>query len=208
MIQQDTINSCISTFLLSFKITPYGGDVLNKLGIAILITGLALLGIMLGAYYFTEGAEKANTEEDPEETLPTELDKEEVEEQTQKIGGVSYNTGLSSFSSESEVVDVMHKMTHQKVIANEKWGAIPLIPDTIEQVYEIVYSSEFKIKDDLLEILEKWKAGDFSQAHKDHNYFWSYQDGTIGKALGVMSEEQEREFIINNFGEEYLVEAE
>ena len=28
-------------------------------------------------------------------------------------------------------IEVMHKMTHQKAKAKEKWGAIPMFPDTI-----------------------------------------------------------------------------
>ena len=55
-------------------------------------------------------------------------------------------------------------------------------------------------KSDLLQILAKWEREDFSQIDHDHNYFWKKQGGTIGKAYGIMTEEQEKEFIENNFG--------
>lgn len=127
---------------------------------------------------------------------------QEVKEQTGKIGGIQYDLLIDSTSSESEVIDVMHKMTHQKVRAEDKWGAIPMIPDTINQVYDIVSQSDFSRKEDLLEILEKWKKDDFSTIDDDHNYFWEYQDGTIGEAYGTLTLDEEKEFIKNNYKDE------
>ncbi|MBL4950920.1 DUF6241 domain-containing protein [Neobacillus sp. OS1-32] len=138
------------------------------------------------------------------ETVSVTVDEEELDkQQTEKIGGVQYKIDLDKNSSQNEVIDIMHKMTHQKVKAEEKWGAVPMIPDTINQVYEIVRNSDFDIKDDLLAILEKWKNGQFSEVVEDHNYFWRYQDGTIGKAYGKLDSVEEKEFIANNFGEDF-----
>ncbi len=140
----------------------------------------------------------------------TNVDKSEEtdlsQEQTQEFEGVTFDLGLSESSDEREVIAVMHHMTHQKVKAHKKWVSKPMIPDTIEQVYTIISQSNFKRKDELLEIAERWRDGDFSRADKDHNYFWEYQDGTVGKAYGLMSETEERKFIIDEFGEEYLPE--
>ena len=121
------------------------------------------------------------------------------QQQTAKIGGVQYDIGIDASSSEDAVINVMHKMTHQKVKAEEKWGAIPMTPETINQVYDIVKNSQFKRKQDLLAILEKWKTGNFTQIDTDHNYFWQYQGGTIGKAYGIMTQTEEQTFILNNF---------
>jgi hypothetical protein len=98
----------------------------------------------------------------------------------------------------------MHNMTHKKVKAEEKWGAVPMIPDTINKVYDIVVNSQFEQKNDLLAILAKWKDGHFRQIDIDHNYFWNYKDGTIGKAYGVMSKSEEDTFILNNFGADFV----
>lgn len=128
----------------------------------------------------------------------------DFKEQTKKIGGITYDLKLSQTPDEHEVIKVMHHMTHQKVKAEDKWGATPMIPDTIHEIYDIISKSDFSRKEDLLEIAKRWKSGDFSRADDDHNYFWNYQNGTIGKAYGLMNEAEERRFIINNFGEEFL----
>jgi Na+-transporting methylmalonyl-CoA/oxaloacetate decarboxylase gamma subunit len=123
----------------------------------------------------------------------------EVAEQTGFIGGIEYETGLSETSTETEVVAVMHKMTHQKVRAEEKIGAIPMVDDTINQVHDIVSNSVFKNKEKMLEIVKKWKNGRFDTINLDHNFFWELQGGTVGKAYGVLSPTEEKEFIKNNF---------
>ncbi|MDQ6600549.1 DUF6241 domain-containing protein [Bacillus salipaludis] len=126
----------------------------------------------------------------------------EKKEQTGYIGGVQYDIKLDKSSSQEAVIEVMHKMTHQKVKAKEKWGAVPMIPDTINQVYNIVKNSDFELKSDLLAILEKWKVGNFEEIAEDHNYFWQQQGGTVGKAYGTMTKAEEKTFIANNFGDE------
>jgi hypothetical protein len=93
----------------------------------------------------------------------------------------------------------MHKMTHQKVRAEKKIGAIPMSNDTISQVETIVSSSQFPLKEDLLEILKQWKIGNFSRADQDHNFLWTQQEGTIGKAYGLLGLAEEEEFISKNF---------
>lgn len=126
---------------------------------------------------------------------------EEFMEQTQPIGGISYKVELGENPTQDAVIEVMHKMTHQKIRAEQKWGAIPMIPETINDVFVIVSKSHFERKEEFLAILERWKNGDFSRADEDHNYLWSYEGGTIGKAYGIMSESEEQEFIKNNFKE-------
>ncbi|MEW9502508.1 DUF6241 domain-containing protein [Jeotgalibacillus marinus] len=126
----------------------------------------------------------------------------EETEQTMKIDVIQYDIGIDNDSTQEDVIDVMHKMVHQKVKATEKWGAIPLIPDTIEKVYDIIFNSNFDLKDDLLKIATGWKNEEFDTVVEDHNYFWGYQDGTIGEAYEIMSESEEQEFVLNNFGDE------
>ncbi|PKG24754.1 DUF6241 domain-containing protein [Niallia nealsonii] len=130
--------------------------------------------------------------------------KKDGEEQTGKIDGVTYDTKLNDQSTEDEVVQVMHQMTHQKVKAKEKWGAVPILEDTINQVYSIIAKSDFENKAELLDIVDKWKNNNFEAVDEDHNYFWKLQGGTIGKAYGILSEEEEEEFIKNNY-KEYVV---
>lgn len=181
----------------------------------LIVTGIiltVLIGMKYGGFNLIDnGAAPGKKQEKVEaKAVQDTVNKEKKEvdkQQTAKIGGVQYDIGIGDSSSQDAVIEVMHKMTHQKVKAKEKWGAIPMIPDTINQVYEIVKSSEFEQKDDLLAILDKWKKGIFSEVDADHNHFWTYQGGTIGKAYGIMSKSEEETFIQNNFEEDMVSEV-
>ncbi|CAI9391520.1 DUF6241 domain-containing protein [Niallia sp. Sow4_A1] len=100
---------------------------------------------------------------------------------------------------EDRVISTMHEMTHQKVRADQKWGAVEMTEERIDMLNDIVKNSTYHNKDALLKILSKWKEGDFRTADEDHNALWSLQDGNIGKATGILSEEEEQEFIEKTF---------
>lgn len=185
---------------------PTGGDELNKVLIIIGIILTVLIGVKYGGFKLTNNEAESGKKQEKVEAKAVQdtvnKEKKKVDkQQTAKIGGVQYDIGIDESSSQDEVIEVMHKMTHQKVKAKEKWGAIPMIPNTINQVINIVENSVFEQKDDLLAILDKWKKGIFSEIDDDHNYFWTYQGGTIGKAYGIMSKSEEEAFIQNNFEE-------
>ncbi len=42
------------------------------------------------------------------------------------------------------------------------------------------------------DILERWADGDFSRVDQDHNAIWNMQNGTIGKATGILNAEEEK----------------
>ncbi|PAK40862.1 DUF6241 domain-containing protein [Peribacillus simplex] len=123
----------------------------------------------------------------------------ELEAKTAIYDGIEFETGLDEGSTETEVMDVMHKMTHQKVRSQDKWGAIPMSPKIIEEVYKIVDSSDFHHRDRLLSIAARWRDFDFSTIVQDHNFFWEDKAGTVGKAHGTLSRAEEVEFIEVNF---------
>jgi len=188
-----------------------------------LILGGLVLVLLIGAfvvYKMNENARAYELEQQKKQQLQEErmalLEKQQEEEakqaaeeaaaqesaeQTGFIGGIEYDTGLAEDSTEAEVIDVMHKMTHQKVRAEKKHGAIPMVEDTINQVYDLVLNSSFPNKEKMLEIADKWKNGWFDTIDSDHNFFWELQDGQIGKAYGVLSRDEEKTFIKNNFPE-------
>ena len=122
--------------------------------------------------------------------------------QSRKISGTLSDLGVNDESTQPEVLAVMHKMTHQKIVANDKWGSILMSKENIDTVHEVIESSNYPDRNDLLKIITRWKNGDFSRVDADHNSIWTLQGGTIGRAQGIMSIEEERWFIINNFGEE------
>lgn len=148
----------------------------------------------------TDNEAVAAAPEDPkEEKSPYATEREEYEEQTKNIGGQIFELELTDTTTEAEIIDIMHKMTHQKVKAEDKWGAIPMSGHTVSQVLEFLEKSNFASKEDLIDIAEKWKNGDFQTVDNDHNYFWQWQGGTVGRAYGIMTSAEESEFIKNNF---------
>lgn len=99
--------------------------------------------------------------------------------------------------TEADVQDLIHEMSHQKVKADEKWGALLITEERIVRLIEIVEENynEYECSDIYLEILNRWLIGDFSQADKDHNEIWNMNGGTIGKATGLLSPVEEQEYL-------------
>ncbi|QFT90882.1 hypothetical protein FIU87_19735 [Bacillus sp. THAF10] len=163
-------------------------------------SGVALIGILVFTIaYITKQTDIFQQSSQTSQQTPQEK-QQEIAEQTANIGGIAdYDLEIDATTSEETIIHTMHLMTHQKVKAKEKWGAIPMTEETINQVYEVVSNSNFPNKKELLKIVEKWKNGDFSQIDNDHNFFWNLQDGNIGKAYGILSPEEEATFIKNNF---------
>lgn len=118
-------------------------------------------------------------------------------EQAAHVGGVTLV--IDTVATEQQALAYMHKMTHQKVRAEEKWGAIPMDDTNIAAVKAAVTANNWKHKDTLLQIIARWEAGDFSEAHHDHNAIWKMQNGSIGIAYGLLTVEEEEQFKQNNF---------
>lgn len=103
--------------------------------------------------------------------------------------------------TEDDVMEAIHAMSHQKVEASQKWGALQITKENVLMLDQIVEAQ----KEDLIaysvyrDILDRWIAGDFSEAVEDHNDIWEMQDGSIGKATGLMEPEEEKEYIEKNF---------
>jgi hypothetical protein len=171
------------------------------------ISAVALFGVGVASFKIMENSneyEKAQlvmeAREAKEQIERERKDKAaELEAKTAIYDGIEFETGLDEGSTETEVMDVMHKMTHQKVRSQDKWGSIPMSPKIIEEVYKIVDSSDFQHRDRLLSIAARWRAFDFSTIVQDHNFFWEDKEGTVGKAHGTLSRAEEVEFIEVNF---------
>ncbi|MDE7552313.1 PRK06770 family protein [Bacillus tropicus] len=146
---------------------------------------------------------KASTEVDTSQykTFPR-----EKESMTGQIDGVFMNLPITESSTEDEVIKAMHHMTHQKVVATQKWGTIPMSKKNAEKIRDIIKDGNFEKKEELLAITERWINRDFSKIVEDHNYFWTSQEGNVGKATGVMDAASEQTFVLNNFGEEITQE--
>lgn len=105
---------------------------------------------------------------------------------------------------ENKVVDMVHRMSHQKVRAEEKWGHLKITEERIGEV--IVLLEQYNIEDRtfLHEAMLDWEDGNFSNSEKVHNvlkkpeYKYAMQSG---KAYGLLSKSEEQTYIEEHFGE-------
>ncbi len=102
--------------------------------------------------------------------------------------------------TELDVQISIHAMSHQKVRASddEKWDLLLMTPERIERLITVVEANNVQYRknvDTYLEILNRWKNSDFSQADRDHNLVWEIQEGTRGRAIGIFTPEEEKDFI-------------
>ncbi|WP_029595998.1 MULTISPECIES: DUF6241 domain-containing protein [Exiguobacterium] len=110
----------------------------------------------------------------------------------------------------TELIKSMHLMTHQKISARAKWGAIPMTPQNIQQSAEYLnlLKSKFKIEDDIYAelniMLENWSQGDSSKADTEQDRLLHFLQANRGFSNGLATENEEELFILNNFGPDYL----
>jgi Family of unknown function (DUF6241) len=100
--------------------------------------------------------------------------------------------------SEDEIQQYMHGMSHQKVDAKEKWVHIEMTDERIQFLIGVVEGGSYNNRDLYLDILNRWSEDDFSRADKDHNEIWKLQGGTIGEATGLLTAEEEQEYLEAN----------
>jgi len=60
--------------------------------------------------------------------------------------------------------------------------------EEIQNLKSIVEKINYEDREKLLDILNRWEKGDFSQADKEHNYVWEKLGGTIGRAVGIKAD--------------------
>lgn len=101
--------------------------------------------------------------------------------------------------SDHIIINTIHAMSHQKVKAKEKWSMIPLTQDRVARLIYVIENGEYDKSEMFLDILYRWRDNDFRQAVNDHNKMWKLQLGTVGRATGLLSAEEEREFIEKHF---------
>ncbi|QFF99359.1 hypothetical protein PB01_11285 [Psychrobacillus glaciei] len=103
------------------------------------------------------------------------------------------------------VEDVIQQMAHQKIIAGEKEGSIIITPERIDILIQMVEENKDKYEhyETYLDILKRWKKGDFSTVDNDHNVLMRIQGSkTGGVATGIATEEQEVHYIFQVFAKQ------
>lgn len=160
---------------------------------------LVSLAILAGAGYWAYKSLTASDEQQissAAEAAEEALDQEAVEQSPQD--GLPVETvGLN----EAQFQVKLHQMTHQKIEATEKRGAIEMTPERIDEMLKILRANEgaYDQYEFYEEALTAWEQGKFSNAVNVHNTIWEWHKGTVGRATGMMSKEREAEFVENNF---------
>lgn len=117
-----------------------------------------------------------------------------------KVGGTQTEIGTADMNSNERILATLNKMTHQKVVAADKWGAVEMTPENIDVMKKAVEKANtLQDQDVVLDMLERWQRGDFGSIVSDHNTILELQNGTIGRATDRMTAEQEQKFIQMNF---------
>lgn len=181
---------------------------LKKVIIVLSVMLLAILG-WCGYLFITDFL---NLAEEKQEKLETEKKSDDEDTNNRDIAGGNLSDdemeeleekGFNPFGEKKEYEDLtdkdyqeyIHGMSHQKVKADEKWGFYKITDERIDWLIEGLKIADLKHKSVYEEILNKWDKGDFSTADDDHNAIWNLQGGTIGKAYGILTPEEEKAYI-------------
>lgn len=161
-----------------------------------IIMTLALLGIIGFVVYSVYDENKPIIKKDGTITEKTTEDGGkiiEVDEEMKKPVEEEFPLTMEN----SQIADAIHAMSHQKIEADEKWRLLPLTTERVTRLIVVIETNqnEYKNSELYLNILNRWADNDFSQVDLDHNAVWSLQGGTIGKATGILSYEEELEYI-------------
>ena len=108
---------------------------------------------------------------------------------------------ITGSATDGNIQSVLHKMSHQKVRADQKWGKLEITKERLEYLSVMIdeNKSDLEYYETYRDILDRWLASDFSRAHIDHNKIWELQNGTIGEATGLLNEAEEAFYIEENF---------
>ncbi|MRG84950.1 DUF6241 domain-containing protein [Salinibacillus xinjiangensis] len=140
----------------------------------------------------TEAASEITAEREDIQGTITKEDLKEFEEQGENPFGTK--TQMNEMQDE-HFQEFIHGMSHQKVRAEKKWGFYELHPQRVEWLLAALDEVDVHFEETYREILEKWQQQNFSEVDDDHNAIWRIQNGTIGKATGILSAEEEQEYI-------------
>jgi hypothetical protein len=119
----------------------------------------------------------------------------------EEINQAKIDLGIDGTPSEKELLEILHKMTHQKVRAEKKWGFIRISEVNLIAVKEVLEENpNYNENINMLEMVNTWLSNEFSNIVADHNSLWGEKEGTIGKAYGRLSQAEEEALVKEQFG--------
>lgn len=101
--------------------------------------------------------------------------------------------------SEEDFQQQIHSMSHQKVHASDKLGAVSLTPERVENMLRILDETDYQHEKLYRDILTQWKNNDFKDAVKAHNDIWKLLEETVGSADRLLTKNEEVEYVHENF---------
>ncbi|MGN8843335.1 DUF6241 domain-containing protein [Niallia sp. HCP3S3_B10] len=170
----------------------------NKFAIIIFVS---LVVVGTGVYFFSSNDTDFEVKPEPEKRMTVNSEKDDKSEEIDNNDSTTSTDPeadlelISEFPNnmkELEIQDAIHQMSHTKVYADEKWGSIEPTQGRIARLLEVIKENTDVYENSrlYLSILERWQENDFSNAVEDHNDIWNLQDGTIGKATRLLTEEE------------------
>ncbi len=164
-------------------------------------TGIAVIGLAIFIVFalISEDNVEEASQEKVEEVEESAADHEAQEREQESIEEEVQEVVAEEMLSESAYMDTLHKMTHQKVYADEKWGAVEITEERVDLLWNIARESEFSHRDFYMETLNAWKDGDFNNVVQVHNFIWEIQNGSIGRATRPLTEEEEQQYVEKYF---------
>ncbi|ASK60990.1 hypothetical protein CFK37_01565 [Virgibacillus phasianinus] len=183
-----------------------------KRTIIIIACATVVLGLVAwGTYSFLSNGmnvENASAAKEKEEAIKGLKDNREKIDGTitEKDLTAFREKGLNPFGESTKMTELndyiyqeyIHGMSHQKVQASKKWGFYEIHSSRIEWLLAGLAEVDLDHEDIYRDILGKWQKGNFSNVDDDHNTIWMLQDGTVGKATGVLSTEEEQAYLNAN----------
>ncbi|WP_053486027.1 DUF6241 domain-containing protein [Lysinibacillus sp. FJAT-14745] len=189
---------------------------IHVLGIIVLTASLSIGGtyLIMKKNYENEKSKSTENELASGQSISKDNKKKEFVSTVDTTNGwenTTYSKKIDEWKSGNEpfidnlMQEVMQEMAHQKIIADEKESSIMITPERIDTLILMVEENKdkFEHNDKYLDILKRWKKGDFSTVDDDHNVMMRVQ-GTkdLGAAIGVASKEQEIDYIFQVFSKE------
>ena len=166
------------------------------------ILGIITFILIIGAGWYIVSNLLEIAERENEEIKRVGFKTEDSVEEKQTGSGEA-RVNLNPFQDTKEIGDLtdsyyqdyIHKMAHQKVIADTKWGFHEITDERINWLMEGLSVLNLEHADVYRDILIRWAEGNFSSVDSDHNTIWKLKGGTIGKATGILSPEEEKRYI-------------
>lgn len=131
--------------------------------VIIISTSLIVCVLALIVYFILDKKQEKWTTDVPE-NIEVIKEKQENIEKTEdaEVITVSIQEVMGDAPSNEKIHEVMHHMSHQKVRADTKWGAIPLVKSTVDEVYEMVSTSDYHDKAQFITDFRKVESERFS----------------------------------------------